>query len=64
MHVVIYHNPNCSNSRKALKIIRAREPRPLKAGETVRWTVSCGERREPKRAAARVVVEAWRVQCR
>ena len=23
MHVTIYHNPNCSNSRKALEIIRA-----------------------------------------
>ena len=23
MHVTIYHNPNCSNSRKALDIIRA-----------------------------------------
>ncbi len=29
MTVTIYHNPNCSNSRKALEIIRARgiEPR-------------------------------------
>ncbi|HEY2007992.1 MAG TPA: arsenate reductase (glutaredoxin) [Rhizomicrobium sp.] len=23
MHVTIYHNPNCSNSRKALEVIRA-----------------------------------------
>jgi arsenate reductase len=28
MHVTIYHNPNCSNSRKALEIIRARGIEP------------------------------------
>jgi arsenate reductase len=28
MHVTIYHNPNCSNSRKALEIIRAKGIEP------------------------------------
>jgi arsenate reductase len=28
MHATIYHNPNCSNSRKALEIIRARGIEP------------------------------------
>jgi arsenate reductase len=28
MHVTIYHNPNCSNSRKALEIIRSRGIEP------------------------------------
>jgi arsenate reductase len=29
MHVTIYHNPNCSNSRKALEIIRAHGIEPM-----------------------------------
>jgi len=28
MHVTIYHNPNCSNSRKALEIIRSKGIEP------------------------------------
>ena len=28
MHVTIYHNPNCSNSRKALEVIRAHGVEP------------------------------------
>ena len=28
MHVTIYHNPNCSNSRKALELIRAKGIEP------------------------------------
>jgi len=28
MHVTVYHNPNCSNSRKALEIIRAKGIEP------------------------------------
>jgi arsenate reductase len=29
MQVTIYHNPNCSNSRKALEIIRSRGIEPM-----------------------------------
>jgi hypothetical protein len=55
MNVTIYHNPSCSNSRKALES----EPRPPQAGKTVRWTVLSGERREHKRAAARPQALKW-----
>lgn len=50
MEVTIYHNPNCSNSRKALES----EQRPPEADKTVRWTVLSCERRELGRAAARL----------
>jgi arsenate reductase len=69
MTVTIYHNPSCSNSKKALELIRAHgvEPKiveylktpltpqsePPKAVKSVQWTDLSGERRELGRAAVR-----------